>query len=285
MHFTAFRTNYSLWYWWQGVQEWSYVTAWLRHPQPSGSRTWPRSTVWLIVNCGWSSTLRRLHATVSITCTGYDKLDALLAKKSHHSWSQCLFYPDLITVIHCWPVYHLLLSNLYKEFRTHLFIWYLLNLGLRDHETLVLQQLHWLPVEHRITFKLCMLMHRIHIGCAPRYMADSVQSIVEFSRRPGLRSADTADYVKHCLQSKFSEHCFSYAGPAAWNSLPHSIKLITDTKLSRFKQLLKSHLFCIAFWHFVSAPEQFVSRALQVRICICTCPSPLSLELHGCMPY
>jgi len=122
-----------------------------------------------------------------------------------------------------------------------------LNLGLRDHETLVLQQLHWLPVEHRITFKLCMLIHRIHIGCAPRYMADSVQSIVEFSRRPGLRSADTADYVKHCLQSKFSEHCFSYAGPAVWNSLPHSIKLITDTKLSRFKQLLKSHLFRIAF--------------------------------------
>ena len=43
----------------------------------------------------------------------------------------------------------------------------------------------------------------------------------------------------------------------------------TDT--SRFKQLVKSHLFRIAFWHFVSAPGQFVSRALQVRICICIC--------------
>ena len=120
-----------------------------------------------------------------------------------------------------------------------------LNLGLRDHVTPGLQQLHWLPVEHRITFKLCMLMHLIHIGRAPRYMADSVQSIVECSRRPGLRSADTADYVKHRLQSKFGERCFSYAGPAAWNSLPHSIKLITDTSI--FKQLLKSHLFRIAF--------------------------------------
>ena len=36
---------------------------------------------------------------------------------------------------------------------------------------------------------------------APRYMADSVQSIVESSRRSGLRSVDTADYVKHRLQS------------------------------------------------------------------------------------
>jgi len=96
-----------------------------------------------------------------------------------------------------------------------------------------------------------------------------VQSIVECSRRPGLRSADTADYVKHRLQSKFGERCFSYAGRATWNSLPHSIKLITDT--SRFKQLVKSHLFRIAFWHFVSAPGHSVSRALQVWICICIC--------------
>ena len=29
------------------------------------------------------------------------------------------------TVIHCWPAYHLLLSNLYKEFRTQLFVCYL----------------------------------------------------------------------------------------------------------------------------------------------------------------
>ena len=119
-------------------------------------------------------------------------------------------------------------------------------------------------------------MHLIHIGRAPRYMADSVQSVVESSRRPGLRSADTADYVKHRLRSKFGERCFSYAGPAAWNSLPHSIKLIADT--SRFKQLLKSHLFRIAFWHFVSAPGQFVSRALQVRICISICNKRRSIH-------
>ena len=43
-----------------------------------------------------------------------------------------------------------------------------LNLGLRDHVTPGLQQLHWLPVEHRITLKLCMLMHLIHIGRAPK---------------------------------------------------------------------------------------------------------------------
>jgi len=64
--------------------------------------------------------------------------------------------------------------------------------------------------------------------------------------------------------------CFSHAGPAALNSLPASIKLTTDT--NRLKKLLKYfYLFHIAFWHFVSAPGQFVSRALQIPICICIC--------------
>ena len=93
---------------------------------------------------------------------------------------------------------------------------------------------------------LCQHISRYHgYSLHPYQGMVPVQSIVECSRRPSLRSADTADYVKHRLHSKFGERCFSYAGPAAWNSLPHSIELITDT--SRFKQLLKSHLFRIAF--------------------------------------
>ena len=57
---------------------------------------------------------------------------------------------------------------------------------------------------------------------------------MESGRRPGLRSVDTADYVKHRLRLKFGERCFGYAGPAAWNSLPHSIELTTDTLTLRF---------------------------------------------------
>ena len=71
-----------------------------------------------------------------------------------------------------------------------------------------------------------------------QYLVDSVQSV-------GLRSANTADYVKRCTRTKFSERCFSHAGPAAWNSLPASIKLTTDT--NRFKKLLIAHQFQIAF--------------------------------------
>ena len=53
-----------------------------------------------------------------------------------------------------------------------------------------------------------------------------------------------------CTSTKFGERCFSHAGPAAWSSLPASIKLTTDT--NRFKKLLKAHLFHIAFWHLLA---------------------------------
>jgi len=37
-------------------------------------------------------------------------------------------------------------------------------LSTRDHVKPALKQLHWLPVEQRISYKLCLLMHYIHTG-------------------------------------------------------------------------------------------------------------------------
>jgi len=34
----------------------------------------------------------------------------------------------------------------------------------RDHVTSALRDLHWLPIRHRVTYKLCVLMHQVHIG-------------------------------------------------------------------------------------------------------------------------
>ena len=87
-------------------------------------------------------------------------------------------------------------------------------------------------------------MGQIHTDRAPQYLTHSVQLIAKSSRRPDLRSADTADYIKRRIQTIFGERCFSHAGPAAWNSLPDSIKLITDT--NQFKNLLEIYLFHLA---------------------------------------
>ena len=39
-----------------------------------------------------------------------------------------------------------------------------LSLNLRDHVKPALKQLHWLPVVYRIQYKLCLLMHHVHLG-------------------------------------------------------------------------------------------------------------------------
>ena len=48
------------------------------------------------------------------------------------------------------------------------------GLGSRDHVAPSLRDLHWLPLEQRINFKLCSLMHLIDTGHSPHYLQDLV---------------------------------------------------------------------------------------------------------------
>ena len=49
-----------------------------------------------------------------------------------------------------------------------------INRDRRSHITPALQQLHWLPVEYRIIFKIATLMHHILHDRCPSYIADMV---------------------------------------------------------------------------------------------------------------
>ena len=102
-----------------------------------------------------------------------------------------------------------------------------------------------MQIDYRITYKLCLIMHLVHTSHAPQYVSDCVQTVARSSCRPGLRSSDTAAYVKPRCRTKFGERGFCYAGPAAWNSLPHHLHQITDTGL--FKRHLKTELFRRAY--------------------------------------
>jgi hypothetical protein len=121
------------------------------------------------------------------------------------------------------------------------------ELGLREHVTPGLLQLHWLPVRWRIQYKLCAMMHSIHMAKCPTYLNDIVETVASSSSRPGLRSSktNTYAYVTPRLRTKFGERAFSYAGPTAWNSLPVNIR--AETSQVQFKKLLKTHFFNLAF--------------------------------------
>jgi len=111
------------------------------------------------------------------------------------------------------------------------------GLGPHDHVTPALYELHWLPVEQRVTFKLCTLMHLIHTGCSPSYISELITSTSSITSRSRYEQPAT------CL--KLDERSFAFAGPAAWNSLPTSLHEITNHKA--FKRELKTVLFKRAY--------------------------------------
>ena len=97
------------------------------------------------------------------------------------------------------------------------------NLKPCEHVTASLKQLHWLSVKQRVQYKLCMIMYTIHFGLVPLYITELVITVAAQTSCPGLRSADTTNYVQPLRRTKFGERAFSYAGPAVWNLLPDDL--------------------------------------------------------------
>jgi len=111
----------------------------------------------------------------------------------------------------------------------------------RDHITPSLQQLHWLPIQARITFKICLLMFNIYTGSAPQYMTSLVTQCSSITSRQNLRSASNGDFIHVRSHLQFGNRAFSIVGPPTWNNLPDCIR---RSKTSRqFKSNLKTHLF------------------------------------------
>jgi len=66
-----------------------------------------------------------------------------------------------------------------------------------------LRDLYWLPVQQRITYKLCLLMHLVHNNRAPSYLADSVTATANLSGRTRLRFASSFHYEQPRTRLKF----------------------------------------------------------------------------------
>jgi len=115
----------------------------------------------------------------------------------------------------------------------------------RDHVTPTMRAVHWLSVEHRITYKLCLLMHHIHNGEAPVYLADIATATSDMESRSGLRSASGDRYEILRSLLRLRERRFAVAGPRAWNSFPARLHQIRSTVT--FKRPLKSVLFQQAY--------------------------------------
>ena len=100
----------------------------------------------------------------------------------------------------------------------------------------LLHQLHWLPVQQRIMYKLAVLTYKVRSTSTPVYLH---RRIAERACSRTLRSA-TIPLLDKPL-TDFSERAFRFSAPTVWNSLPQTV-LISDS-LSVFKSRLKTFLF------------------------------------------
>ena len=107
----------------------------------------------------------------------------------------------------------------------------------------LLVQLHWLPVEFRIRFKILLLVYKCLNGQAPQYLCD----FLTMRDSPlSLRSFDSHLLVVPRTRTKsFGDKSFPNVAPRLWNDLPFSLR--TAESLGTFKKTLKTHLFRQAF--------------------------------------
>ena len=83
-----------------------------------------------------------------------------------------------------------------------------------DHISDTLKELHWLPVEQRIIFKINLICFKILFNLAPDYLVDLIPVFLR---------------------------AFSVIAPIPWNDLPIDIRSHDD--LNKFKSKLKTFLF------------------------------------------
>ena len=113
-----------------------------------------------------------------------------------------------------------------------------------EHITPVMINLHWLPIQYRIQFKLLLLIYKSLHGLTPSYLTD------KWSLRPnkGLRYDNQLllNVTVSTLRLKFyRDRAFSVSGPTLWNARPKNIRLCAT--LAAFKTNLKTYLFKKAY--------------------------------------
>ena len=112
----------------------------------------------------------------------------------------------------------------------------LIHLGLQ-------QELHWLPTEQPIIFKILLMTFKCLNGIAPSYLSDLVTRYIP---RRNLRFANGHRlFDVKCNLRNNGFRSFSVVSPQLWNDMPLGIR--SCASLNDFKKKVKTNLFRKAF--------------------------------------
>ena len=111
-----------------------------------------------------------------------------------------------------------------------------------DHVTNTLKELHWLPVEQRIIFKINLVCFKVLNNLAPSYLTELL-CVYE----PARCLCSSSDKWQFAIESYVYNlktcglRAFSVIAPRLWNELPMAIRSIDNINI--FKSKLKTFLF------------------------------------------
>ena len=113
----------------------------------------------------------------------------------------------------------------------------------RDSAMPLLRELHWLPVHHRVTYKIAELTFKaLHVDMSPTYIQQFVQV---YTPARSLRSACSYTLVANRSRTVAGDCTFVHAAATVWNALPVSVT--SKDSLLSFKAALKTHLCALAY--------------------------------------
>ncbi len=104
-----------------------------------------------------------------------------------------------------------------------------------EHITPILKEIHWLPVECRVDFKILLMTYKALNGKAPAYLSDLLSYQEGRNSRSNKLNLLTVPRTK-CVT--FGDRAFSVYAPRLWNKLPLSIRSL-DT-VDEFKSAVKT---------------------------------------------
>ena len=122
-----------------------------------------------------------------------------------------------------------------------------------EHITPVLYNLHWLPIEERVIFKMLLMTFKCLIGLAPTYLSDMIKRYVPRRNLRSMNGHRLVD-VSYTLRN-YGCRAFSVASPQLWNALPLEIRScngIPEFKRKLFlrKLLVRSFYNSVYFYSF-----------------------------------
>ena len=113
-----------------------------------------------------------------------------------------------------------------------------------DHITPVLRNLHWLPVQKRVEFKVLLLTFKCRLHNSPSYIKDLIRDR-KVKRTLRSSSQQFLSLPRAPATTTYGDAAFIISSPTLWNSLPQNVREASSVSL--FKSRLKTHLFVSAF--------------------------------------